>query len=505
MEKIAIIDLGSNSARLALVRVLEGGYFYVFDELKESVRLAQDLDEKGVLQSIRVTQTIKTLQMFKSLCDANNITNIYAFATAAVRRAKNQRSFLEEVADTCGFRLKVLDADEEAKLIHTGVVNSIDVSRGLIMDIGGGSTQLVYYNRRNIINSVTLPYGSVNLTDLIKSAGLKPEEKAQKIEDFFLSKLNEIDWLKDIDPDKVSFIGVGGSFRNVGKISRKAKNYPLDLAHNYQIGTDEFTGIYKSIRKLELDKTMKIKGLSNDRADIFPSALAAMYAVIKKLKFKEMTISGCGLREGVMFRKTVPSTNEKPITDILGHSLYTMLLNYGENIKYTEKVYDLCLQLYNQLKVLHKLPRGYVKILRTAAMLHSTGNRVSFYDYQKHSTYIILNSRIFGMSHKDLVMAAFASELHRHKDLNIARLVPFKNMLTQEDVEIIYRLGVILRIAASFNRTMSGAIKTIKCEVLGDSVIMQTEADGNCELEIKAALKASSMFKKAYNKNLQIL
>ena len=95
MEKIAIIDLGSNSLRLVLVDILEGGYFTVFDELKETVRLAQDMELDGFLQPARVAQTIKTLKMFRRLCDANKVEHNYAYATAAVRKAKNQRGFLD--------------------------------------------------------------------------------------------------------------------------------------------------------------------------------------------------------------------------------------------------------------------------------------------------------------------------------------------------------------------------------------------------------------------------
>ena len=123
MEKIAIIDLGSNNARLVLVNVMEGGNFVVFDELKESVRLGQDMERDGFLKPARVVQTIKTLKMFRKLCDAYKVDKIIAVGTAAVRRAKNQKGFLEEVQSTCGIKIKVLSAEEEAALVYHGVIN----------------------------------------------------------------------------------------------------------------------------------------------------------------------------------------------------------------------------------------------------------------------------------------------------------------------------------------------------------------------------------------------
>ena len=319
MERIGIIDLGSNSARLVLVNVHEGGYFAVFDELKESVRLAQGMDEDGVLSPARVEQTIKTLQMFRRLCDSNKVSRIYAYATAAVRNAKNQHSFLAEVQLKCGFKLEILDDEQEAQMVYQGVINSMDIPRGLIMDIGGGSTQLIYYNRKNILGHATIPYGAVTLTEKFRTVTYRPQERAEKIRAFFLEELEKVEFLKEIEPD-VRFIGVGGSFRNVGKISRMLRKYPLNMLHNYVVPAGEFTSIYNNIKSLDLDKTMKIKGLSSVRADIFPSALAAVSAVFEKMNFSDVTISGCGLREGALFTRAVPTTNAKPMSDLLGHS-----------------------------------------------------------------------------------------------------------------------------------------------------------------------------------------
>lgn len=510
MQKIAIIDLGSNSVRLVLVKVMEpNGYFYVYDELKESVRLAQDVGPDGSLNSIRIGQTIKTLKMFKNLCDANGIDQIYAFTTAAVRQAANQRSFLEQVQFSCGFKLKVLTDEEECTLVHKGVINSLDIPKGLIVDIGGGSTEIVYYNRRVILGTHTLPYGAVTLTEKFKDSSLTPEQRNQKIEDYVYNDLQKIPFMSELDPETV-FIGVGGSFRNFGKISRKIRNYPLTITQNYVADKNNFLTLYSHIRKLELDSTMKIKGLSSARADIFPSALAEMAAFFKKGKFESVTISGSGIREGYMYMHSVPTVKDKPLSDILGFSLYTILHSCSENIHHAEKVYDLALQLYQQLRVLHKLPRNYIKILRTASLLHSTGNRVNYYDHHRHSMYMILNSRINGLTHRELVIAAFVAGLHRNKEIPKDEIAKYIEILEPEDTDIIMKLGVILRIAESLDRSMCDNVDKIKCDILGDSVIMKLEPNPEKEecdysLEIKDALSAVSEFKKAYKKNLQII
>ena len=143
MEKLGIIDLGSNSARLVIVELFGEGHFMVVDELKESVRLGQDMERDGFLKPQRVAETIRTLKMFKKLADASKVDRIIAVATAAVRRAKNQRSFLDEIQATCGIKVRVLGEEEEATLVYRGVINSMDIPKGIILEIGGGSTKIV--------------------------------------------------------------------------------------------------------------------------------------------------------------------------------------------------------------------------------------------------------------------------------------------------------------------------------------------------------------------------
>ncbi|MDE6690422.1 MAG: hypothetical protein K2K04_00470, partial [Clostridia bacterium] len=270
MEKIGIIDLGSNSARLVIVNLFEDGFFMVVDELKESVRLGQDMERDGFLKPQRVAETIKTLRMFKRLCDVSGVTRIIGVATEAVRRAKNQRSFLDEIQTSCGIKLRVLSAEEEAVLVYRGVINTMDIPKGVILEIGGGCTKIIYYNRRNMLRFATIPYGAVTLTDMFAAEGLKPEEQAAKIEEFFLEKLNELDWLGEIDPD-AQMIGVGGSFRNLFKINKMVHKYPLDIVHNFNLDAEAFYPLYDMIKVLDLDKKKKIKGLSAERADILPA------------------------------------------------------------------------------------------------------------------------------------------------------------------------------------------------------------------------------------------
>ena len=503
MEKIGIIDLGSNTARLVIVDMFADGHFMVVDELKESVRLGQDMDRDGFLKPQRIAETIKTLKMFKKLCDARKVDRIIAVGTAAVRRAKNQRSFLDEIQVSCNITIRVLSEEEEALLVYRGVINSMDIPKGLILEIGGGSTKIIYYNRRNVLGFASLPFGAVTLTDLFASDP-SPEVAAQHVEEFFTEHLKKLPWLSDIDPE-TQMIGVGGSFRNLFKISRLVRKYPLDNPHNYKFATEDFTAIYDMVKVLDVDKRKKIKGLSPKRADIMPAAMAIMKSFISYMNVETFTIGGCGLREGLMVNQALPITQEKPISDVLGYSLDRLVKYYDCDTKHVEHVMQLSVQLFKQLRVLHKFSRQYLKVLKIAASLHDCGQTVQYYGHAKHSCYVVLNSSIYGATHREIVLAAFVAGCHNREDVPLIEWQKYKDIVTEEDLDAVKKLGVLLRIAESLDRSHCGVITGLNCDVLGDSVIMKTVVTGDAALEIRDAEAANPEFKKAFRKNLEIL
>jgi len=503
VEKIGIIDLGSNSARLVIADMFTDGHYMVVDELKESVRLGQDMDRDGFLKPQRVAETIKTLKMFKRLCDASGVERIVAVATAAVRRAKNQRSFLDEIQATCNLKIRVLSEEEEAILVYRGVINSMDIPKGLILEIGGGSTKIVYYNRRNLLHYASLPFGAVTLTDLF-SNDATPEEAAAHVEEFFTEQLKKLDWLKEVDPE-AQMIGVGGSFRNLFKIVKLVKKYPLDTVHNYNVAVEDFTGIYNMVRALDVEKRKKIKGLSPSRADIMPAAMAIIKSFVEYMNISKFTLGASGLREGLMINQAMPITLEKPISDVLGYSLNTLVKYHGCDVAHVDHVVQLSVQLFKQLRVLHKFSRQYLKILKIAAYMHDCGMRVRYYNHAKHSWYMTLNTAIYGATHREIVLAAFVAGCHNREDINVLDWMRYKDIVLEEDLDAVKKLGVLLRIAECLDRSAGGLVTGVNCDVLGDSVIMKTEVTGDAALEIRSAEKANGEFKKAFRKNLEIL
>jgi putative nucleotidyltransferase with HDIG domain len=141
---------------------------------------------------------------------------------------------------------------------------------------------------------------------------------------------------------------------------------------------------------------------------------------------------------------------------------------------------------------------------RLAALLHDCGTAIRYYDHHKNSYYLIINSDITGLSHKETVLSALLARMHR-KEISTREIIRHSDILEEKDHDTIIRLSVLLRIAESLDRSMSGLIDGISCDILGDSVIVKTFSKGDLTLEIKDALKSSALFEKAYGKNLIIL
>jgi len=500
MKKIGIIDIGSNSIRLVIVQINKDNSFSVTDEVKESVRLGKDMTPGGGLNSSRIDNAIYTLSFFKRLCIIQNTTEILAVATEAVRRATNQMEFLNRVKSELSLDIRVLTGEEEAYYDYFGAINSMNFSDALIMDIGGSSSELIFVKNRKLKYSISLPFGAINLTE--KFSLLKPmnDKSETAIKEFLITLYNDIPWLKEVK--KVPIIGIGGTIRNIGKLHQKKTNYPIDNLHNYIIPSDEVITIYDQVKVKDSYQRKKLKGLSKERADIFVGAAAAVVTLIEYLTIKELHVSGNGLRDGLIYEYIFKS--KVPLTDVLDFSLKNHLLNYKIDLKHPSHVWMLTKTLYIELSPIINLPINPYNILKTAAMLHDIGILISYFDHQQHSSYMIANSKINGLTHKEQLMAAYIAALHRKNEFKI-NLRLYQNLITKEDLAIIDKLSILLRICERLDRCLNGNIKMVSCSIELNTVTIRVDATADPLLEIRAALECSSSFEKMYNKKLIII
>lgn len=504
LKKMCVVELNTMNVKMVIANILENESFVVTDEVVENIKVAEDLIEDGIIKPAQIQTLLTILKSFKALCDSAGVTETLAVACNEYIDAKNQRSFLQEIDNQTGFRFRILAGEEQLNSIYVSAINSLEVPKGLIINISGNVTQIKYYNRRNLINQHIFNFGVYNLAESFALSELNPEQLCENMYQKFYEEVKKVTWLTEMDPE-TQIVGVGESFYSAGKLSRKLKRYPYEKEHNYVMSQEDYTKVYDFIKSLDIDKTKRLKGISSDRSDLLASGLCIIKAIMDFSNIANITVSKNSLCEGILFNSACPQTLEKPIADVLGYSLDRLNANYNIYSQNTSNVYALAMILFKQLKVLHKLSRTYVKVLRVASMLHDCGKRIDFHDYTKNGFEVVLNSDIWGVTHKEQILAAFVVASQNLDDFNVGEWVHFKDLMTDEDLEGVRRLAIIVRLADSLDKFNKQRVTDINCDILGDSVIMKTIVSTPAELEIREGMKVEGDFAKAYRKHLEIL
>lgn len=501
MNRLAVFELGVNDVKLTIFKYTQNGFFAIEQQIVEPVKLTQDMERDGYIKPARIQETIGVLKNFRKIVDNAKIEQHICFTDPSIANARNQIAFLDEVYKTVSLYFKVLTVEEQISALHSAILYSFAMTRGVIIQIGDYSTQLIKFNRRVVSNSVSLPFGIANLLNKFDEKNMAA--RMDKVVEYVSKELKKLDWLYNLEED-CEFIGVGEVFLSLGKLSRKATHYPLDVAHNYEVTTPSFQSIYNLVRGLDIDKAKKLKGISEKRADVIAVGMAIAKAMFNEFVTNGIKVSTNGEMYGIVAKNLLGQTGEKPLLDILGYSLSANNEFYPTNIN-IDSNYSIAVILYKQLKVLHKLTRPYVKVLRIAASMCMSGKRISFENYQKNNFHVILNSSIYGASHKDIVLAAFVASSQNIDDFSLNEWVRHKDIVSDEDLDAVRKLAIIIKMATMLNITNSNTVKDIACDVLGDTVILKTEVEKDATLEISQAMSCAGDFKKVYGKNLQIL
>ncbi|MEW9123879.1 MAG: exopolyphosphatase [Thermotaleaceae bacterium] len=503
-RKIAIIDLGSNSVRMIIMKIFGDGSYKMIDQAKEMVRLSEDMGEEMTLKPLAIKRTLYTLKLFKKLIEAHEVDAVFTLATAAVRNAVNQQIFLDKIQLETGFNFRVISGEEEAYLDYMGVMNTIRIKDCIIVDIGGGSTELVWVEDRRIKEAISLPFGAVTLTEKFLGKTIYSPEAIKKLETYVTKQYQDISWLKEVSG--LPIVGLGGSIRTLAKIDKRKIGFPLESLHNYQMQYHEVLYAYELVTKINHEERKDIPGVEKERADIIAGGLVPIKALIDYLHADKIIISGNGLREGVFYKYYLEEHQHKDeiLEDVLHHSVENILKNYDMNLKHCSHVTKLALSIFDQLQSLHGMGEEERNLLFVGGQIHDIGVYVDYYNHHKHGFYLTLNSRLNGLRNRELVMCAFIVAMHRNEEFK----VDWKNynmLIDKNDYEIIKRLSVFLRIAEKLDRNESSSVEDISCYILPNSVQLMLKTSNTPELEIAAAMKSDKLFEKLFNKKLYIV
>ena len=506
MERIAIIELSQYQLKLTIANIVNDSFVVISSQSQNLKLWIKGVDE-CFLKKPQIEEVVGHLKHFRRFCDYYKVQKTYSYAFFfGGNKPKNLFSFFDEVFATSGFRFVAPSIDEIAYSAYSSAINTLDCPKAYLLEIEADHILLLHYNRRTIVDFSVLDFSPISLLEKFSIADFdSSQDRFNEIYKFAKSKISKLQILQEPEPS-ISFVGAGQPIIDLCQMVKKLKKYPLDLTHAYVTNQSDINIITGQISQMELDKSKVIKGLNGGRADIFCCALLIQKAVAESLGINEFNISQYSITEGLLFAIASPSTMEKPNSDCLGQSLLTQMVCYDlENAKHNEQVYNLAMLLYKQLKVLHKLPRGYIKILRAAAMLHDSGKRVNAIDHAKHSYYVILYSELYGLSHREKLLAAYVASLHEGGEISLADWISKKELVSEEDLIAVKKLGVILQLAEYFDVSRTNAIIDISCDVLGDSVIMKTFTESDNSFEIQESAKINKVFEKYFKKRLEVL
>ncbi|SDN21145.1 exopolyphosphatase / guanosine-5'-triphosphate,3'-diphosphate pyrophosphatase [Paenibacillus sp. yr247] len=497
---IGIIDIGSNSIRLVIYEINALGAYRVVSEHKDSARLSERIGYDGILHSKDIISIVPILSHYALLCKVHEVQTVRAVATAAIRNANNSAEIVRVLEGQTGLSIEVLSGTEEARYGYVGVVNSIDIRDGLIIDIGGGSTEVTLLRDRKLLHSVSFPFGAVNTTrQFMKNENLT-EQEIVDIRQMVQVAISDHPWITD--SPNLPMIGLGGTIRTLGKMSQKRSKYSLQLAHNYVLKPGELNAFLTLLSSLPIEKRKKIDGLSKERADIMVPGLIILDTLFEAAGASGCIISGSGLRDGLFYETLDPKHPIKP--DVLEASIHNLLLlhpNAAE--KHVRHVDKFATQLYEKLSARSELEEQNQRYMHTAALLHRIGASVHYYQYLKHTQYMMAWSRIDGLSHREIVICSFIAT-YKTKSRTHQQILAYKDLLAESDEALIVMLGTLLKLAIALDHSETQPVQELQLTQTETTLTLKLLCVHNPIMELKELGAIGKEFEKVWGLKLKI-
>ena len=330
------------------------------------------------------------------------------------------------------------------------------MSRGFVVDIGGGSIQVSEVREGRFYRGQTLTLGALALSErFVRSDPVEPSEvKAVQAE--IERQLDTVDWFRKKNDEPL--VGLGGTIRNLTRIEAERQGYPLNTLHGFTLrraSVEESIGMF---RELPLAERQRIPGLRSDRADIILPGAVVLLAIMDRLGCDEATISVNGLREGVFFEQFWQHLPYPVIPDVRRFSVLNLARNYQYEKHHANHVRFLAGRLFEQLAPLHGYGLPERELLDAAALLHDLGRIISYESHHRHSQTLIEHNGLPGFSPREIALVALLTRYHRKGDPDASNC---KLLLKDGDQALITRLAAILRVAECLERGRNAAVDDV--------------------------------------------
>lgn len=448
-QPLAVIDIGSNSGRVIVVRLSSGGHLEILSDARSSLRLVRDLDGGGRLGGAAVDRTVTALQDFLAVARSAGARRVVAVATAAVREAGNGADFIARVEQATGLDVRVIDGDEEAHLAFTGAVHGLPVQGGLLVDVGGGSLEISHFRDRRSLRGWTLPLGALRVTDRFLGGDPPKSGEVARLRDHVVETLRaaEVPSLRDGE----DAVGTGGTIRNLAKVHRAAQPYPIPRLHGYELTRRGVRDVAERVLGTPLRRRAAIGGLSADRADSIAGGALVVQTVMELIGAQSMVVSGQGLREGIAFEelgRALPSTGavrQASLAALASRFSTWDVARARRRARMAATLLDvLCPDAGDEMQ----------ETLDHAATILDAGRSVDYYQRWEHAADIVLTADLRGFSHRSIaLLAAVISRAGRDR----ASLRPYSALLDAADRRMVDRVALVLLLSDEVERRMPPA------------------------------------------------
>ena len=441
-REVAVVDLGSNTARLVLFRSNRAGPPWSIFEAKESPRLAQDLGPLGRISADGIERGSAALGRFGRIV-RDRAPDAAAFvATSAVRDAPNRARFLGAIARRSGYPVQVLSGREEAYLAYRGAASALPLEHDRLFDLGGGSIQIVAVRDARFRSYLSLPLGALRMHAHFLKHDPPKEREFDALVDFLDVSLERVPRCRPGE----RVVGVGGTIRSLARVLRESGELPYDDLHGAEIGRADLERLVDLFRETPTEMRREIPGLSADRADVALAGATVVLRLLRRLGVASVTVSVCGLREGVaadLLDQPVPKNAET----MARQSAVAAAVALGLPLDHAEGVRRHAQALYRLAVARDRLAADLGRVVDVAAILHDGGTAISYAHHPGHSAYLVSHRPLYGLSPRERVLAAGAVDLHERYEppgTVMGRAAP---ELDRQEERTVERLGAVIAVA----------------------------------------------------------
>lgn len=544
--RLAVIDLGSNSFRLVVFTVSDG-WWQRTDEIYEAVRVGEGLAATGRLGRAPIGRALASLDVFSHFCRASGLSagEIDAVATSAIRDAENAEELLDAARSRTGLPIRVLSREEEARYGYLAAVNSTTLSDGCVMDLGGGSMQLVSVSGRLATHTASWPLGAVRMSErFLPESGPADPRHVQALRAHVASRLADAEW---IAAEGARIVGIGGAARNLAAAAQREQGLPSNGVQGFRLTRQALESLIERLAQLPAAERAKVPGIKPARTDLILAGAIAIEGVLAAGGFEALEVTEAGLREGVFFERLLGGSGPlaeagrlaaggqagvaaervavshdgsagagpaaradvdggagEPLFDDVRHAgVMNLARRYGMDNDHSRHVAKLALGMFDALADLglHDGEPTERDLLWAASMLHDIGMSVDYDDHHKHSRYLILNGGLPGFSPAEVAIIAQSARYHRK---GMPDPGPLGRLLTQADRRRLDRCAVLLRLAEDLERSRDQLVRDTSIAAENGSVKLSLLAEGETAVPRWAASREGPLFQRAFGRGLDV-